>query len=124
VDEGTNLPAPIDFLNESEVLKAIGEQRPWFKFEIMDEVASTNTYLLRQASKGAAHVTCIAAHVQTNGRGRRGRTWVSALGSSLTFSLSWRFDCGAAALSGLSLAVGVALIRALVSLGVEQVPIR
>jgi BirA family transcriptional regulator, biotin operon repressor / biotin---[acetyl-CoA-carboxylase] ligase len=121
---GYKLPAPIDFLNESEVLKAIGEQRPWFKFEILDEVASTNTYLMQQASKGAAHVTCIAAHVQTNGRGRRGRTWVSALGSSLTFSLLWRFDCGAAALSGLSLAVGVALIRALVSLGVEQVQLK
>jgi BirA family biotin operon repressor/biotin-[acetyl-CoA-carboxylase] ligase len=32
--------------------------------------------------------------------------------------LLWRFDCGAAALSGLSLAVGVALIRALNQVGI------
>ncbi|MFM9836267.1 MAG: biotin--[acetyl-CoA-carboxylase] ligase [Methylophilaceae bacterium] len=121
---GYKLPQPIDFLDETEVLKAIGEQRAWFKLEILDEVASTNTYLMQQASKGAAHVTCVAAHVQTKGRGRRGRTWVSALGSSLTFSLLWRFNCGAAALSGLSLAVGVAMIRAFASLGVHQAQLK
>lgn len=121
---GYKLPQAIDFLDEAEVLKAIGEQRAWFKLEILDEVASTNTYLMQQASKGAAHVTCVAAHMQSKGRGRRGRTWVSALGSSLTFSLLWRFNCGAAALSGLSLAVGVALIRALVSLGVNNAQLK
>jgi BirA family biotin operon repressor/biotin-[acetyl-CoA-carboxylase] ligase len=62
--------------------------------------------------------------VQTNGKGRRGRTWVSQLGASLTFSLLWRFQCGAAALSGLSLAVGVALIRALNSLGVNDAQLK
>ena len=121
---GYKLPQPIDFLDEKQVLQAIGEQRAWFKLEILDEVPSTNTYLMQQASKGAAHVTCVAAHVQSKGRGRRGRTWVSALGSSLTFSLLWRFNCSAAALSGLSLAVGVALIRALTSLGVTNAQLK
>ena len=36
----------------------------------------------------------------------------------------WRFQCGAAALSGLSLAVGVALIRALNSLGVNHAQLK
>jgi len=121
---GYKLPQAITLLNEQAVLNAIGEQRAWFKLEILDEVASTNTYLMQQAAKGAAHVTCVAAHVQTKGRGRRGRTWVSHLGASLTFSLLWRFQCGAAALSGLSLAVGVALIRALTSLGVNHVQLK
>ena len=121
---GYKLPQAIDFLDENEVLKAIGEQRAWFKLQILDEVPSTNTYLMQQAAKGAAHVTCVAAHVQSKGRGRRGRTWVSALGSSLTFSLLWRFNCGAAALSGLSLAVGVALIRALASLGMQNAQLK
>jgi BirA family transcriptional regulator, biotin operon repressor / biotin---[acetyl-CoA-carboxylase] ligase len=121
---GYKLPQPIDFLDETEVLKAIGEQRAWFNLTILDEVPSTNTYLMQQATKGAAHVSCVAAHVQSKGRGRRGRTWVSALGSSLTFSLLWRFQCGAAALSGLSLAVGVALIRALASIGVNNAQLK
>ncbi len=108
---GYKLPSAINLLDKNAVLKAIGEQRAWFALEVLDEVNSTNTYLMQ--NKHAAHATCVAAHVQTNGKGRRGRTWVSQLGASLTFSLLWRFQCGAAALSGLSLCVGVALIRAL-----------
>ena len=81
---GYKLPHAIDLLDKNEVLKAIGEQRAWFSLNILDEVKSTNTYLMQQ--KSAAHATCVAAHVQTHGKGRRGRTWVSQLGASLTFS--------------------------------------
>ncbi len=119
---GYKLPQAIELLDKNLVLNAIGEQRAWFKLEILDEVKSTNTYLMQQ--KGAAHATCVAAHVQTNGKGRRGRTWVSQLGASLTFSLLWRFQCGAAALSGLSLAVGVALMRTLNSIGVNDAQLK
>ena len=119
---GYKLPQPIEFLDENEVLKAIVEQRAWFKLEVLNEVASTNTYLMQ--NKNVAHATCVAAHVQTSGKGRRGRTWVSQLGASLTFSLLWRFQCGAAALSGLSLAVGVALIRTLHGFGISQAQLK
>jgi len=119
---GYKLPQAIEFIDENLVLSAIGEQREWFNLIILDEVNSTNTYLMQQ--KNVPHATCVAAHIQTNGKGRRGRTWVSQLGASLTFSLAWRFQCGAAALSGLSLAVGVAVIRALSSLGVNQAQLK
>ena len=119
---GYKLPQAIEFLDINLVLAAIGEQRAWFNLQILDEVASTNTYLMQQ--KGIAHATCVAAHVQTHGKGRRGRTWVSQPGASLTFSLLWRFQCGAAALSGLSLSVGVALIRAFNALGVGNVQLK
>ncbi len=119
---GYKLPQAIELLDKNLVLNAIGEQRAWFNLQILDEVASTNTYLMQQ--KGAAHATCVAAHIQTQGKGRRGRTWVSQLGASLTFSLLWRFQCGAVGLSGLSLAVGVALIRALNSLNVNDAQLK
>ena len=119
---GYKLPQAIELLDKNLVLAAIGEPREWFNVQLLDEVASTNTYLMQQ--KGVAHATCVAAHVQTKGKGRRGRTWVSQLGASLTFSLLWRFQCGAAALSGLSLAVGVALIRAFNSLGVNDTQLK
>ena len=119
---GYKLPQAIEFLDKNAVLSAIGEQQEWFNVIILDEVASTNTYLMQQ--KNVAHATCVAAHIQTKGRGRRGRTWVSQLGASLTFSLVWRFQCGAAALSGLSLAVGVALMRALLSVDINQAQLK
>ena len=119
---GYKLPQIIEFLDKNAVLNAIGEQQEWFNVIILDKVASTNTYLMQQ--KNVAHATCVAAHIQTNGKGRRGRTWVSQLGASLTFSLVWRFQCGAAALSGLSLAVGVALMRTLLSFNINQAQLK
>lgn len=80
---------------------------------VRDEVESTNTLLLSQAALGAAHGTSIFAEYQTGGRGRRGRSWQARWGEGLLFSLLWRSERGAAALSGLSLAVGVALARGL-----------
>lgn len=122
--KGYKLPYAIALLDKEEVLQAIGVEREWFHLEVLDEVVSTNTYLMKAAANGAPHVSCAVAHIQTGGRGRRGRTWVSHLGASLTFSLLWRFDCGAAALSGLSLAVGVALIRALHELDIDNVQLK
>ena len=58
---------------------------------------------------------------QSAGRGRRGRSWLSAPESSLTFSLLWRFSGPLARLSGLSLAVGVGLASGLESLGAQGV---
>jgi BirA family biotin operon repressor/biotin-[acetyl-CoA-carboxylase] ligase len=49
---------------------------------------------------------------------------VSSLGGSLTFSLLWRFERGAGHLGGLSLAVGVAVARALAAGGVERVQVK
>ena len=54
----------------------------------------------------------LVAERQTAGRGRLGRTWESTPGASLTFSLAWPFAAGID-LSGLSLAVGVALAETL-----------
>ncbi|HZV98706.1 MAG TPA: biotin--[acetyl-CoA-carboxylase] ligase [Methylophilaceae bacterium] len=121
---GYRLPQPITLLEHDSVLAAIGEQRSWFTLEVHDYLESTNGYLVKQAAAGAAHATCVAASLQTKGRGRRGRVWQAGLGASLTFSLLWRFQTGAAALSGLSLAVGVAIIRALHALGLPQAKLK
>ncbi|MDP1657932.1 MAG: bifunctional biotin--[acetyl-CoA-carboxylase] ligase/biotin operon repressor BirA [Methylotenera sp.] len=116
--------AVLGAIREQAVLSAIGEQRTWFKLEVHDYLESTNTYLMKKLSSGQAHASCVAANLQTNGRGRRGRTWQAGLGASLTFSLLWRFQCGAAALSGLSLAVGVSLIRTLHHFGITQAQLK
>ena len=121
---GYKLPQPLKLLDEQAILNAIGEQRAWFKLEVHDHLESTNSYLMKKISSGLAHASCVVANLQTKGRGRRGRSWQAGLGASLTFSLLWRFQCGASALSGLSLAVGVALIRALHSLGITQAQLK
>jgi BirA family transcriptional regulator, biotin operon repressor / biotin---[acetyl-CoA-carboxylase] ligase len=121
---GYRLPEPISLVERDAVLDAVGEQRAWFRLEVHDHLESTNSYLMKQAAQGAPHATCVTALLQSKGRGRRGRAWQAGLGASLTFSLLWRFQCGAAALSGLSLAVGVALIRTFHSLGISQTQLK
>jgi BirA family biotin operon repressor/biotin-[acetyl-CoA-carboxylase] ligase len=88
-----------------------------FDLRVVDIIDSTNTALLAQAMSGAPSGTCLVAELQTAGRGRRGRAWHSAVGASLTFSLLWRFESGAASLGGLSLVVGLAVANALRALG-------
>jgi BirA family biotin operon repressor/biotin-[acetyl-CoA-carboxylase] ligase len=83
-----------------------------FDIDILPRCDSTNAELLRRAEAGAASGTVIIAEEQTAGRGRRGRTWFASPGDSLTFSLLWRFAPGTAP-AGLSLAIGVAVARAL-----------
>jgi BirA family transcriptional regulator, biotin operon repressor / biotin---[acetyl-CoA-carboxylase] ligase len=80
--------------------------------------------MLKKAAQGARHGSCVIAEMQTAGRGRRGREWHANLGGSLTFSLLWRFNQGAGFLSGLSLAVGVALMRALSQAGIAGVGLK
>lgn len=116
--KGYRLPEPVRFIEHQQVLDALGDQSSRFGLEIHDRLPSTNSYLMQQAAV-ARHGACAVAELQTQGRGRRGRVWQAGLGNSLTFSVLWRFDCGAGALSGLSLAVGVALMRALDALGVQ-----
>jgi BirA family biotin operon repressor/biotin-[acetyl-CoA-carboxylase] ligase len=116
---GYKLPQAFTLLDEKSILKSIGEQHSTIRLEVHDHLASTNSYLMQHIHV-ARHATCVAANLQTGGRGRRGRSWHAGLGASLTFSLLWRFQCGASALSGLSLAVGVALMRSLHEFGISS----
>lgn len=111
--KGYRLAAPIEMLDVERVRAALGPTAKRVDVEVLASIDSTNAELVRRAIAGAPAGMCIAAELQTAGRGRRGRQWHSALGASLTFSLLWRFDKGAAQLGGLSLAVGVAVLNAL-----------
>lgn len=84
--------------------------------EVVLETGSTNADLLARAPTLSAPLLLIAEH-QSAGRGRAGRSWLSRPGDSLTFSLAWRFERGLQQLSGLPLAVGVALAETLGRLG-------
>jgi BirA family biotin operon repressor/biotin-[acetyl-CoA-carboxylase] ligase len=85
--------------------------RPGFTVEILPEIDSSNTELMRRARAGRREPVLLVAERQTAGRGRLGRSWQSAPGDSLTFSLGW--PLAPADWSGLSLAVGVSLAESL-----------
>jgi len=100
-----NATAIVDSLSASAVAM--------FALEIYDSVGSTNDvvreFLLADDSRGVAAL----AEEQTQGRGRRGRSWHSPAGANLYLSLGWRFHGPVERLSGLSLAIGAMLAEAI-----------
>ncbi len=115
---GYRLARPLQWLDIDLIGAQLGAAGADLHIEILDHATSSNALLLQRCAQGAPSGTVLAVEWQSAGRGRLGRTWHSALGDALTFSLLWRFESGLAALSGLSLAVGVAMMRALHELGV------
>ena len=106
-----SLPAnPIRWPAEA-LWQAVSPLLEGFSVEILPEVDSTNTELMRRARAGRCDPILLVTEQQTAGRGRLGRQWVSQIGDSLTFSLG--LPMAPAEWSGLSLAVGVSLAQSL-----------
>lgn len=84
-----------------------------------DELPSTNAKAFELAHEGGFHGEVIVAEHQTQGKGRRGRTWVSPPGKSLALSLILRPDIPPARAPELTLVAAVALAETLRDSGVE-----
>jgi len=120
--KGYRLAEPYSWLDLELLSARLATQG--YGLHLHDEVDSTNSRLLGLAQQGLVHKSVLATEWQSNGRGRRGRNWWAPLGSGLTFSLLWRFQRPLTALSGLSLAVGVALARGLRAMGVATASLK
>ena len=84
---------------------------PGFTVEVLKELDSTKSELMRRARAGRTEPVLLVAEQQTAGRGRMGRGWHSTAGESLTFSLG--LPLVPADWSGLSLAVGTSVADSL-----------
>ena len=96
------------------------------KLEIHDCITSTNSYLVNKSYEtinSNSGFVCFA-ECQTAGKGRRGREWISPFGCNIYLSILWQFQNGPASISGLSLAVGIAVIRALNECGIDNVGLK
>lgn len=93
------------------IWESVAPLLPGFTVEVLPEIDSTNSELMRRARAGRTEPTLLVAEQQTAGRGRLGRPWQSAAGDSLTFSLG--MPLAPQDWSGLSLAVGLAVAESL-----------
>ena len=84
-----------------------------FALEVYDSVGSTNDVVREFLLVEDSRCVAVLAEEQTQGRGRRGRTWHSPAGANLYLSLGWRFHGPAERLSGLSLVIGAMLAEAI-----------
>ena len=83
---------------------------PGLSVEVLREIDSTNTELMRRARAGSTSPVLMVAERQTAGRGRMGRPWSNAPGDSLMFSLG--LPLAPQQWAGLSLAIGLAVAQA------------
>jgi len=83
---------------------------PIVRFSVVE---STQTTAFELAAGGAADRTVVVADHQSAGRGRRGRTWADAPGTSLLVSILVRPRVAPVLLATFSIATGVAVAEAL-----------
>lgn len=114
---GYQLAAPLALL-ESQAIAGYSEGEVWPLY-IHDAIDSTNAEALRGVAQGRAAPFLVLAERQSAGRGRRGRQWVSPFAENLYYSLVLRVEGGMRQLEGLSLVVGLAVMRALQAFGVK-----
>jgi BirA family biotin operon repressor/biotin-[acetyl-CoA-carboxylase] ligase len=107
-----------DILTSERIAALLRPAAQHVAVRIVQETGSTNADLLAELPTLHGPVL-LQAKRQTAGRGRAGRSWHSAEGKSLTFSLAWKFGLPVHALVGLPLAVGVALAEAMAIFSID-----
>lgn len=126
--QGHRILKPLDLLSKQTIKKHLSEttSHKIDTIEVLPTVTSTNQHLLEVAKtlkeNEQTHI-CIAEQ-QTQGRGRRGKNWHSPFGRNLYLSCLQSFDSLQETHGALSLVIGVATIKALEKLGVEQIGLK
>ncbi|MET0322367.1 MAG: biotin--[acetyl-CoA-carboxylase] ligase [Duganella sp.] len=111
------MTAPSNLLSGAAIAALCAASASHVTIEAVAETGSTNADLLARLDALSGPVLRVADN-QTAGRGRAGRSWLSEPGAALMFSLAWPFKGPLHRMSGLPMAVGVALAETISFLGV------
>lgn len=85
------------------------ERRIGHAVEFHAEIGSTNDRARQALGEATGEGLAVVADLQTAGRGRRGRTWISPPGANLLFSVAWRPRMAAGPAGLLGMAAGLAV---------------
>ncbi|MFV8572644.1 biotin--[acetyl-CoA-carboxylase] ligase [Marinobacter sp. SBS5] len=118
--QGYQLVTALDLLDREKIVEKLAKvSQDNVDVTVLKEVDSTNAEVARRLLAAAPGMPVVLADSQTEGRGRRGRNWSSPKGQNLYMSMGLTLRGGFEGLSGLSLVLGVAVVRALSALGVQ-----
>lgn len=120
--KGYCLSRPLELLDETLIRSIIDAdiRHEISGMEIFFSTDSTNDQLMHRVGRPGFHGSIAMAEFQSAGRGRRGRHWLSPLGTGVCLSAAWRFDPQPETLTALSLAAGVSVVNALRDLGLVE----
>lgn len=105
-------------LVSSDVLKDIGQ------LQTFASIDSTNSYLMQTPGPSPGKISIAATTNQTAGRGRQGKSWLSPPGSGVCLSAAYTFSEQPKNLPALTLAIGLAALKALKGLGARGIQIK
>lgn len=123
-NKGYKLQSSPDLLTESEISSDIQTSVMGKAIRYYEEVKSTNITARALADQGAAHGTLVVAERQTEGKGRRGRTWDSPEQTGIWMSLILKPDFPPNNASMLTLVMGLSVAKAIEDLSGAQVKIK
>lgn len=112
-------PFAFDLLDRRRIRDALGEnaRRYLADIEVHFEIDSTNRRSMARARGGELLPLACLAEMQSAGRGRNGRVFLSPLGGNLYLSLATTTTLEGTSLSGLSPAIAVAVAQTIVRAG-------
>lgn len=125
--QGYRLPRAVDLYDEAAITQAASAlaQHALARTDVLLSVDSTNRFVGDLDEElVAGHAQLCVAELQNAGRGRRGRSWMAPFGSGICMSVGWQFIEAPPTFSALSLAVGVAVVTALRTLGASDVGLK
>lgn len=101
-----------DMINVDEIEKLIVNNIMGKEVYYQAEVTSTNTLAKELASEGRLSGTIVVTDFQSQGKGRRGKTWVAPKGQDIFMSLLLRPEIQPAQASMLTLVMGLSVAQA------------
>jgi len=124
--QGYHLPHEVELYDPTILQAALNPatRAAIHRVDTLLTVDSTNRFLIEAAPPPVGQAGVCVAEVQTAGRGRRGRSWLAPFGSGVCLSLAWQFAESPPTFSALSLAVGIAVVRALRRFGADTAQLK
>jgi BirA family biotin operon repressor/biotin-[acetyl-CoA-carboxylase] ligase len=121
---GYRLSGVPDSLGSREIAPLLNTAEIGREIHHYSDLPSTNDEAHRLAELGAAHGEVVVAEIQTAGRGRRGRAWVSPPGKSIALSVILRPGLPPHRAPEIALAAAVAVCEAARELGAPSATIK
>ena len=122
--KGYQLSTPLVLLDKASICCALEELSATNHVEVHTLIDSTNDYLLRKLPNQVEPGQVCIAEYQSQGRGRRGRQWISPFGSHLYLSYYRYLADGMSSAMGLSLLTALAISDAIKALYDVQVQLK